>query len=532
MNNNRMLWERYKKDLCEVPSIGLLLDVSRMNFPPDFFQRMEPEMQRAYHAMDALESGAIANTDENRMVGHYWLRSPERAPSPDLTREIKDTVQAIKDFVFSVHAGKIAPRKRSRFRTLLSIGIGGSALGPEFIADSLGNPATDKIRPYFLDNTDPDGIDRVLSEIGAELKDTITIVISKSGGTIETRNGMLEVAAAYRRAGLSFERQAVAVTGVGSSLYEVAKKGAWLNIFPMWDWVGGRTSVLSAVGLLPAALQGVYIEGLLTGAARCDDATRSHDTRSNPAALLALSWFHATRGRGERDMVILPYRDRLMLFSKYLQQLVMESLGKEKDVNGRTVNQGIAVYGNKGTTDQHAYVQQLRDGVNNFFATFIEVQHDREERSLEVEPGVTSGDYLNAYLQGTRNALFEKDRESLTLTVQKIDAETIGALIALYERAVGFYAALVNVNAYHQPGVEAGKKMAGTIIKLQHEALDHLKKNPGKELTADEVASAINADDSAEAVFKVLEHAAANPDHGLKKVPGKRAYEAKYTMEK
>jgi glucose-6-phosphate isomerase len=230
-------------------------------------------------------------------------------------------------------------------------------------------------------------------------------------------------------------------------------------------------------------------------------------------------------------MVILPYRDRLMLFSKYLQQLVMESLGKEKDVNGRTVNQGIAVYGNKGTTDQHAYVQQLRDGVNNFFATFIEVLHDRDQKSLEVEPGVTSGDYLNAYLQGTRNALFEKDRESLTLTVQKLDAQTIGALIALYERAVGFYATLVNINAYHQPGVEAGKKMAGAIINVQREALDYLRKNPGKEFTADEIASAINASDTVEAVFKVLEHAAANPDHGVKRMAGKRAYESKYTVE-
>ncbi len=525
---NDQLWERYKKQLCEVASLGLRLDLSRMNFPPDLFQRMEPEMQRAFRSMDGLESGAIANPDEDRMVGHYWLRSPERAPAPDITREIKDTIQAIKDFSFSVHTGKIAPRKRARFHTMLVIGIGGSALGPQFIADALGRPGADKIRPFFLDNTDPDGIERVLALIGKDLQDTLTIVISKSGGTIETRNGMLEVAAAYKKAGLSFERKAVAVTGVGSKLYETAKKDAWLSIFPMWDWVGGRTSVLSAVGLLPAALQGLYIEELLKGAALCDEATRSHDTMANPAALLALSWFHATRGRGERDMVILPYRDRLMLFSKYLQQLVMESLGKEKDLAGKTVHQGIAVYGNKGTTDQHAYVQQLRDGVNNFFATFIEVLHDGGS-SLDVEPGVTSGDYLNAYLQGTRNALFEKDRESLTITVEKLDAQSVGALIALYERAVGFYASLVNINAYHQPGVEAGKKMAAEIIKLQQAAIDHLKANHGKALTAEEIAAGINAENSVEAIFKLLEHAAANPGHGVKRTPGKRAYEAKYS---
>ena len=131
--------------------------------------------------------------------------------------------------------------------------------------------------------------------------------------------------------------------------------------------------------------------------------------------LLALMWFHAGNGRGEKDMVILPYKDRLALFSKYLQQLVMESLGKEKDSDGNVVHQGIAVYGNKGSTDQHAYVQQLRDGVQNFFVTFIEVERDRAGERMEVEPGVTSGDYLQGFLRGTRAALYENGRESITI---------------------------------------------------------------------------------------------------------------------
>jgi glucose-6-phosphate isomerase len=525
--NNKSLWERYKQYLCAAPSAGLTLDVSRMNFADDYLVRMEPEMQKAYKAMDALEAGAIANPDENRRVGHYWLRAPERAPSAQIRREIEDTLQAIKDFAFAVHAAKIHPEKRARFTNILSIGIGGSALGPQFIADALGT-AADKMKPYFLDNTDPDGIDRVLAGIGGRLEETLTIVISKSGGTIETRNGMLEVAAAYRKAGLSFERHAVAVTGVGSKLDEIAKKSGWLARFPMWDWVGGRTSVMSAVGLLPAILQGLYIEELLKGASFCDEATRSKDTRSNPSALLALAWYHATGGRGARDMVVLPYKDRLMLFSRYLQQLVMESLGKEKDLNGRVVNQGIAVYGNKGTTDQHAYVQQLREGVNNFFATFIEVLHDYDRPSLEVEPGVTSGDYLSAYLQGTRNALYVNQRESVTITIEKLDARSIGALIALYERAVGFYATLVNINAYHQPGVEAGKKMAEAVIKLQLEVLSHLRKNYGKAFTVDEIAAAVGAANGEESIFKILEHASANGDRGVKKIAGKGAAENKY----
>jgi glucose-6-phosphate isomerase len=527
--NNKSLWERYKKNICLVPSVGLMLDVSRMNFSDDFLTRMEPEMRKALDAMDQLEKGALANPDEKRMVGHYWLRSPERAPSDEIRKEITDALQSIKDFTYAVHAAKFYPRKRARFTGILSIGIGGSALGPQFIADALGSQA-DKMKPHFLDNTDPDGIDRVLTDIGKDLQDTLTIVISKSGGTIETRNGMLEVAAAYRKANLSFERQAVAITGVGSSLDELAKKGSWLYRFPMWDWVGGRTSVLSAVGLIPASLQGLHIGGLLKGAALCDEATRAREIRSNPAALLALAWYHATKGRGAKDMVILPYKDRLMLFAKYLQQLVMESLGKEKDMHGNVVNQGIAVYGNKGTTDQHAYVQQLRDGVNNFFATFIEVLHDRDEKSLQVEPGVTSGDYLSAYLQGTRNALYENNRESITITIEKLDAQSVGALIALYERAVGFYASLVNINAYHQPGVEAGKKMAGAIIALQGKVLAYLRSNPGRDFSSEEIAGGIQAEESTEAIFKILEHASANQDHGVKKIHAEKPYESRYAI--
>jgi len=526
--NSKLLWERYKKYLCECPSIGMTLDISRMNFADDYLARMEPEIQRAYAAMDALESGAVANPDENRMVGHYWLRAPGLAPSPEIRREIEDTIKAIKDFTFIVHAGKIFPRKRARFTHFLIIGIGGSALGPQFIANALGTTA-DKMKPHFLDNTDPDGISRVLADIGNDLADTLTVVISKSGGTVETRNGMLEVAAAYKNANLSFERHAVAVTGVGSKLDETAKNGFWLARFPMWDWVGGRTSLFSAVGLLPAALQGINTEGLLKGAALCDGLTRGKDTRSNPAALLALAWYHATGGRGQKDMVILPYRDRLMLFPKYLQQLIMESLGKEKDLNNKVVNQGITVYGNKGTTDQHAYVQQLRDGVNNFFATFIEVLHDRDGASLEVEPGITSGDYLNAFLQGTRSALHENRRESITISIDKLDARSIGALIALYERAVGFYATLANINAYHQPGVEAGKKMAEAVIKRQSEVLAYLRNNIGRSFTAEEIAANIGAEENTESIFRILEHASANANHGITKSSATTAFGIKYT---
>ena len=508
-------FERFKSQLFSDAALGLSVDVSRIHFADGFMAELEPRLQKAYAAMAALEGGAIANPDENRQVGHYWLRDAARAPTPELRAAIADTVARIHAFAQAVHQGRIRPERAPRFENVLVVGIGGSALGPEFVAAALTS-AGDRMKPYFSDNSDPDGIDRVFDAIGAGVSKTLTVVISKSGGTKETRNGMLEAKAQYARLGLDFGKHAVAVTGAGSQLDQVAAREGFLATFPMWDWVGGRTSELSAVGLLPAALQGIDIDAMLRGARAMDAATRGTTTAENPAALLAAAWMSATSGHGKKDMVVLPYKDRLELFSRYLQQLVMESLGKKLDLAGNTVHQGIAVYGNKGSTDQHAYVQQLRDGLNNFFVTFIEVLRDRapERAPLDVEPGVTSGDYLSGFLQGTRQALFESGRESLTLTLDDVSPESVGKLIALYERTVGFYGTLVGINAYHQPGVEAGKKAAASVLALQGKVLAALKAS-GKAMTLPEIAQAAGSDDL-ETTFMILRHASANPGKGVR----------------
>jgi glucose-6-phosphate isomerase len=509
------LWERFQQHYIANEDLGVSLDVSRMRFPDGWFAGMEPLAQKAFTAMTALEKGAIANPDENRMVGHYWLRAPELAPTPEMRDEIVKCYTSIREFVLRTH-------QKGEFMDVLIIGIGGSALGPQFIADALGTP-DDKMRLHFFDNTDPDGIDRTLDSLQHRLDHTLVVTISKSGGTPESRNGMLEAEAAYRKAGIDFPSHAVAVTGVGSQLDKHAVENRWLARFPMWDWVGGRTSVMSAVGLLPMGLQGADIGGVIEGAAAMDEWTRVPDTRRNPAMMLALSWHFAGGGKGAKDMVVLPYKDRLVLFSKYLQQLVMESIGKKLDLDGCEVNQGIAVYGNKGSTDQHAYVQQLRDGVNNFFATFIEVRKARAVAGIEVEPGVTAGDYLQGFLRGTRQALYEGGRDSIMLSIPEVSPRTVGAIIALYDRAVGFYATLVNVNAYHQPGVEAGKKAAATVLKLQLRVRGALS---AAAQTAAQIGKTLGEDP--EAVFHALTHLAAN-DAKVRRVnagaPGEQTFE-------
>lgn len=504
--NANSLWPRFQKHFLRYSDIGFSIDISRMNFHEDFLSKMAASAAQAFSQMQALEAGAIANPDENRMVGHYWLRDAGLAPTPELKADVENTLTAILEFAQQVHSGKITGAQGGKITDLLLIGIGGSALGPQLVADALSS-ASDPIRLHFFDNTDPDGMAKVLDTLQGKLGATLVAVVSKSGGTKESRNGMLVAQEAYRAAGLDFAPHFIAVTGAGSLLDQTAVTEGWLRRFPMFDWIGGRTSVMSAVGLLPMALQGLDVAAFLKGAAAMDKKTRTTVVADNAAMLLALMWYHAGEGRGSKDMVILPYKDRLLLFSRYLQQLVMESLGKEFNLAGEKVNQGIAVYGNKGSTDQHAYVQQLRDGVHNFFVTFLEVHDAGAGDSLEVEPGVLCGDYLQGFLRGTRSALYEKGRESITISIAKFDAFALGLLIALYERAVGFYGSLVGINAYHQPGVEAGKKAAALILDLQAKCIQTLRAGNSPQ-TAEAVAASVGADP--EETYHVLVHLAAN----------------------
>ena len=181
------LWQRFQQYFLRYDDLGFSIDISRMKFPDGFFDQMRPKIEKAFSAMRDLEAGGIANPDEKRMVGHYWLRKPALAPNPELRSDIEKTNAQLKKFAADVHSGKIKNARGEKFQHVLSIGIGGSALGPQFIAEALGT-AKDPLDIYFFDNTDPNGFDRVLDKIDSELAQTIVVVISKSGGTKETRN--------------------------------------------------------------------------------------------------------------------------------------------------------------------------------------------------------------------------------------------------------------------------------------------------------------------------------------------------------
>ncbi len=503
-------WENFQKYFIRYQDLGFSIDLSRSGLDDAYIASLNPQISQAFEDMQKLEAGEIANPDEGRMVGHYWLRNAKLAPNDDIRNHISDNVSEIKTFAAAIHSGSIKTPGGQNFKHVLLIGIGGSALGPQLLAGALA-AANAPLAIHFFDNTDPDGIDHTLATIGDELDTTLVLVISKSGGTAETRNGMLEANRAFESRDLPFAQHAVAITGEDSKLDKKAESENWLKRFHMADWTGGRTSVMSVVGLVPAALIGIDIEAMLVGAATMDKLTRGDFHEQNAAMMQALAWHQAGNGKGEKDLVILPYKDGLGLFGKYLQQLIMESLGKAEDLDGKVVHQGIAVYGNKGSTDQHAYVQQLRDGVPNFLATLIEVQQTRSGgNSLEVEPGVTSGDFLEGFLRGTREALSANGRPVITLSITELDALHLGALIALFERSTGYYASLVNINAYHQPGVEAGKKAAGEFLTILKKVSECLASNAGKSFTASQLADTMENSADTETLYHALQHLASN----------------------
>ncbi|MFN9705624.1 MAG: hypothetical protein ACK595_12495 [Planctomycetota bacterium] len=294
-------FDRYVRFRSVLEDPFVELDLSHAGVADADVDALAPALGKALAAMRTIESGGLANADEQRMVGHFWLRAPGLAPTPAIEDAIAGSIAAVEAFAQGVHAGRIAPPEGGAFTKVVLVGIGGSALGPMLLADVFGGVGA-PMALHVLDNTDPEGIDLQLERVGS-LQDALVVVISKSGGTPETRNGMLEVERACKQQGLAFPPRAVAVTMSGSLLHRKAEAERWAAIMPMWDWVGGRTSITSTVGLLPGALLGMDVRAFLAGAAAMDDATRAADLRRNPAAMLAAFGHHQGQGRGERAMV-------------------------------------------------------------------------------------------------------------------------------------------------------------------------------------------------------------------------------------
>jgi glucose-6-phosphate isomerase len=422
------------------------------------------EFSPAIAAMAALEAGAIANPDEGRRVGHYWLRDPDSAPTAEITTNIKASWKAIEAI------------DMTGFDTVLMIGIGGSALGPALAIEAL-SPSNGR-RFLLIDTIDPSAIQDTLEQL--EHESTLVIVASKSGKTRETLAATQIVKASFATQGVDFSSHAVAITGPNSPLASDAS--GWRSTLLVWDWVGGRTSICSAIGLLPMHLCGIDFRAFLKGAKEMDAWTRQAAPH-NPAAQLAALW----SDKNHHTAAILPYCDRLASLTRYLQQLVMESLGKDTDRAGRTRHAGLTVFGNKGSADQHALVQQLRCGPKGVVTHFVAIDAKPHPEPLDRQ----AQDLLFALMTGTRNALHQVDRPAVSISLPALDPRRLGALIALFERTVGLTAELLNLNAYHQPGVEAGKHEATRQLSLLSTLEKQLGPHPS---TAQELSDSLGLD--------------------------------------
>jgi glucose-6-phosphate isomerase len=387
---------------------------------------------------EALLGGKPVNDTESRAAWHTALRAP------DAPREVKDTLQRMKALVSRL-------REERRYKRIVNLGTGGSDLGPRLLADALDD-GTLEVR--FAANVDPKDLERALE--GADPASTLVVVVSKTFTTQET---MSNAEAAKRWGAKNF----VAVT----SNVELAKHFGAGDILPMWDWVGGRFSVWSAVGFSAMCAIGPdAFQQFLDAGRELDEHFAQAPLEKNIPVLMALIGVWNTNFLGAASHAVLPYSNALRLFPAYLQQLEMESNGKRVDRRNREVSYATApvVWGAEGTVSQHSFHQLLHQGTQVVPCDFIELGLDPNlSASCRAQADAlafgTDDPKLPPYRQ------YPGNRPSSMLIFEKFNAATMGRLIALYEHKVFAQGVIWNLNSFDQWGVELGKELAKKILK-------------------------------------------------------------------
>ncbi|HEY9381940.1 MAG TPA: glucose-6-phosphate isomerase [Gemmatimonadales bacterium] len=361
---------------------------------------------------------------------------------------------------------------------VLVLGIGGSALGTKALVNALRpaawNELDDEAREFFpritiLENVDPSSIGAALRRI--DPRRVFVNVISKSGGTAETLAQYLVVRGWLDEAlGQDAAVRHVAFTTdpTKGPLRALAEREG-IAALEIPSSVGGRYSVLTPVGLLPAALVGIDVSGLVQGARRALERAEESSLLQNPAALYAALHWAADAWLGARIHVLMPYSDRLKEFAAWYAQLWAESLGKRLDRRGEIVHSGPTPLAATGATDQHSQAQLFMEGPFDKLVSFIRVEHAAEDiripsreglpEELAYLPGHTIGELLLSEQEATSAALARMGRINLTLSVPELTAETLGELIMFFQLATGFAGAWYGVNPFDQPGVELGKRL-------------------------------------------------------------------------
>ena len=447
------------------PHSGFTLDMSGFADMSSAEAEYKEKCAVAMSILADIESGKIVNTSEKRAVDHYNHRKPEEllsrtdCPAKSLSKSLEmwDDVRRRISAYFSSHP---------TIHDVIFNGIGGSFLGPLMMYVACGDPKQ-LPRLHFVANTDPESFSAVVMHRVESIGGTLMVHMSKSGSTAETKGNMLAYIALLEKSGItSVGEHNMAITTRGSQLEDFARKRGFAEIFPMCQETGGRTSVVSAIGMVPCACAGIDFGGFLRGMSDMDVMTRRAEMRQNPAMMVAIG---IERLKPRKNMIVLGYSDALREFAHYLQQLYMESLGKEFDADDRVVlHDGQTVFGGVGTGEQHAFMQQVQKGLEDCFVRFVSFRRRRADFAFppSASGAGSMGRQLLGFLRGTQQALHENKRAYMAQTVEQCDMYNLGLLIALEERIVTFLAAFRHINAYDQPGVQDGKLAADGMNKL------------------------------------------------------------------
>ncbi len=463
-------------------SDDLLLDYSKTSLTDESLQALL-KLAAATHVAakrDAMFAGEKINVTENRAVLHTALRNVSGTPvlldGKDVMPDIHASLAQLYAFADSVRSGALAAADGQPFTDVVNIGIGGSDLGPVMVTGALA-PYHDGPRLHFVSNVDGAHIADTLR--GLNPARTLFIIASKTFVTIETMTNA-HTARRWLVAALGEAAVGAHFAAVSTAVDKVAAFGiAPEKIFGFWDWVGGRYSVWCAIGLpVMIAIGSDNFQKFLAGAHAMDTHFRMAPLAKNLPVLMALVgvWHRNICGYAAR--AVLPYDQRLARLPAYLQQLDMESNGKSVQIDGAAVLQatGPLVFGEPGTNGQHAFYQLLHQGTNIVPCEFL-IAAQSHEPDLQQHQDLLMANCLAqaqalmvgrrlAQANGNPHRVFSGNRPSVTLAYRKLDPATLGKIIALYEHRVFVEAAIWNINAFDQWGVELGKELATTLLPV------------------------------------------------------------------
>ncbi len=470
---------------------GLQLDYSKNLLTDEIKDALLTLAQRAglQDRIAALFRGDHVNNTEDRPALHMLLRSPNRITAKE--QQVHAALTALEAFVTAVHAGQWRGHNNTLIKAVVNIGIGGSDLGPAMAYAALTPFHSSQLQCHFVSNVDPVHLEQTLAVLDAS--STLFVIASKTFTTVETMQNANAARAWVLANGVPESALKQHFVAVSANTAKAAEFGiAPANIFPMWDWVGGRYSLWSAIGL-PIAL-GVGMENfraLLQGAHMMDEHFRNADPAQNMPVIMALLthwYYHCHQAQSH---ALLPYLQNLHLFPAFLQQLDMESLGKQVDQHGTTLTceSGGIIWGSAGTNGQHSFHQLLHQGTRFIPADFIcaiagptsqpqahlQLLANCFAQSQALMAGLSleqaTAELLHKGMapeQAKWLAPFKVcpgNRPSNTVMMQTLNPQTLGALIALYEHKVFVQSVLLNMNAFDQWGVELGKVLGSGVFK-------------------------------------------------------------------